>query len=189
VARQAKAIALLVLGMALWPGRAVRAGDPHIFRLDVEVRGNEVWISFAMRGAVDPELARRLQSGLDTAIDYDIRLFERNRYWFDQFLEKHRLRIAATYDAISREYVVRDFWDGEAAGTRSARSFAEMTEILLSRSAIRAFRVHKDWPHKHLYVKMKATYNTGHFVALAPVSSASDWKKSQTFKIHDADLK
>jgi len=170
-------------------GHAVFAADPHIRKLDVTVAGNEVRIDFVLRGAVDPALARRLQSGLDTAVDYEIRLFERNRYWFDQFLDKHRYRVAATYDPVSREYVVRDSWDGRPLEVHTVRSFAEATELLLSRAGLPVFRVRPGWPHKHLYVSMRASYDAGNFFALAPVDASTDWKKSRTFKIHDKDLR
>jgi hypothetical protein len=183
---------VLLLGALALTGAFARpaAGQgPHIHPLDIEVRGNEVWINFLLGGAVDPDLAHRIESGLETTIDYDIRLYERNRYWFDQFLESHRFRVTAAYDAVRREYLIRDFWDGESAGIQTARDFDEAVRLLVSRQSLFVGRVRKDWPHKHLYVKMRASYDSGHFFALAPVDYTTVWKKSKTFKIHDADLK
>jgi hypothetical protein len=180
---------LLTAAVLAAVARPAAAADPHIRKLDVTVAGNEVRIAFVLRGAVDPALARRLQSGLDTSIDYEIRLFERNRYWFDQALDKHLFRVVATYDPVSRDYVVRDFWDGRPLSVHTVRSFAEAADLLLSRADLSVFRVRLGWPHKHLYVKMRASYDAGNFFALAPVDSSTDWKKSKTFKIHDKDLR
>jgi hypothetical protein len=36
---------------------------------------------------------------------------------------------------------------------------------------------------------MRASYDAGHFFALAPVESSTEWKKSKTVKVHDADLR
>src|SRR5574340_1158890 len=181
-------IGAFLAALALFASRAAASPDPHIYLLTITVVRNSVVISFALNGDVDPELARRLRSGLATSIDYDIGLAERTRYWFDESLDRHRLRITAEYDPIARDFIVRDFWDGRPAGVRRAHEFSEAAGLLLSRSNLPAFRVERGWPHKHLYVKMRASYDAGHFFALAPVDSTTDWKKSRTFKIHDADL-
>ena len=180
----------LALGLvAAAPALPARAENPHISPLAIGVRGNEVFATFTLNGALDPQLSRRLESGLELSIDYDLRLLDRNRYWFDQFLESHKLRIAATYNPVRREYLVRDFWDGKPAGSFTTQDFADAARMLVSRKDLAAFRVRRDWPHKHLYVKMRASYDAGRFFALAPVDSSTEWKKSKTFKIHDADLK
>lgn len=166
-----------------------RAETPHIRRLNIQIRGNEVLLDFSLNGAIDPALSRRLESGLETSITYTVRIEERNRYWFDQFLEEHVFRVTAAYEPVRRQFVIRDTWDGKPSGSATAREFAEATQLLLSRSGLPAFLVRKDWPHKHLYVKMRASYDAGNTFALAPVESSTDWKKSKTFKIHDADLK
>jgi hypothetical protein len=166
-----------------------RAEAPHISPLSVEVVGNDLFITFVLNGAIDPDLARRIESGLETSIDYDVRLDERNRYWFDQELDAHHFRVTAAYNPVKREYVVRDFWDRKPAATLATSNFAEAARLLVSRSRLPAFRVRRGWPHKHLYVKMRASYDAGHFFALAPVDSTTDWKKSKTVKVHDADLR
>jgi len=174
---------------AALPALPALAENPHIAPLNVEVRRNELFLTFTLNGALDPELSRRLESGLELSIDYDVRLLDWNRYWFDQFLDFHRLRIAATYNPVKREYQVRDFWDGKPAGSFTTQEFTEAARMLVSRKDLPGFRVRKDWPHKHLYVKMRASYDAGRFFALAPVNSSTEWKKSKTFKVHDADLR
>ena len=183
--RKALFVGLLLAGA----GRKSLAENPHIHPLQVEVRRNEVLINFVLNGALDPTLSRRLESGLETSIDYEIKLEERNRYWFDEFLAARKLRVTAAYDSVRREYVVREVWDGKAGASQTTKEFAEAARLLVSGSSVPVFRVLSGWPHKHLYVKMKASYDSGHFFALAPVDSSTEWKKSKTFKIHDVDLK
>ena len=180
-------LAVALLSAASAP--PARGENPHIAPLAVAVRGNELFLTFTLNGALDPELSRRLESGLELSIDYDIRLLDRNRYWFDQFLDSHRLRVAANYNPVKREYLVRDFWDGKPSGSFTTQEFTDAARMLVSRKDLPGFRVRKDWPHKHLYVKMRASYDAGRFFALAPVDSSTEWKKSKTFKVHDADLR
>lgn len=183
--RKALGVGILLCGIA---GK-LYAENPHIHPLRIEVRGNEVLINFVLNGALDPTLSRRLESGLETSIDYEMKLEERNRYWFDDFLAARRLRVIAAYDSVRREYVIREIWDGKSGASQTTKEFAEAARLLVSRASLPVFRVLPGWPHKHLYVKMKASYDSGHFFALAPVDSSTEWKKSRTFKIHDADLK
>lgn len=168
---------------------SARAEAPHIAPLTVDVSGADLFLTFVLNGAVDPDLSRRIESGLETSIDYDVRLAERNRYWFDQDLDSHRFRVTAAYNPVKREYVVRDFWDRKPAATVATSDFSEAARLLVSRTRLPAFRVRRGWPHKHLYVKMRASYDAGHFFALAPVDSTTEWKKSKTVKVHDADLR
>jgi Domain of unknown function (DUF4390) len=165
------------------------AADPHIHPLAVKVERNQVSVDFGLNGALESGLQARLESGLSTAIDYDIGLLDRNRYWFDRQLDSHRLRVEAACDAVRRECVVKDFWDGRPSGVAASRSLAEASRMLVARAGLAAFRVKRDWPHKHLYVRMRASFDAGKFVALKPVEVSTDWKKSKTFKIHDADLR
>lgn len=184
-----RTLGLTLLTSLVLVASAASAAEPHIYKLDIIVRGNQVRVNFALNGEVDPALAARLRSGLATSIDYDLRLAERNRYWFDQQLASHKLRITAEYDPIARNYIVSDLWDGKPGGTARVHEFAEAAGRLLSRGNLLAFNVQKNCPHKHLYVRMRASYDAGHFFALAPVDSSTDWKKSRTFKIHNADLR
>jgi len=184
--RKSGAVALVFV---LEATASARAEPPHIAPLAVEVRGSDLFLTFVLNGAIDPDLARRIESGLETSIDYDVRLLERNRYWFDQELESHRFRVTAAYNPVKREYVVRDFWDKKPAASVATSEFTEAAKLLVSRGRLPAFRVRRGWPHKHLYVKMRASYDAGHFFALAPVESSTEWKKSKTVKVHDADLR
>ncbi|HEV8231058.1 MAG TPA: DUF4390 domain-containing protein, partial [Thermoanaerobaculia bacterium] len=79
---------------------------PRIRELRVEPRGRDVFLSFGLEGALNPELARKIEAGLETAIRYDIRLYRRYPYWFDDSVEQRRYRVAATFDPVTREYAI-----------------------------------------------------------------------------------
>ena len=168
---------------------AAAASDPHIYPLAVHVDKERVLLDFGLAGALEGGLAARLEAGLPTAVEYDVDLLERNRYWFDRMLDSHRLRVEVSCDAVRRDCVVRDFWDDHPSGVASARSLPEAGRLLAGRAGLEAFRVKRGWPHKHLYVRMRASFDRGRFVALAPVEFSTDWKKSKAFKVHDADLR
>ena len=56
---------------------------PRITKLRVEPRGRDVFVGFTLAGALNPELSRKIEAGLETAIRYEIQLYRRYPYWFD----------------------------------------------------------------------------------------------------------
>ncbi|MGH7378576.1 MAG: DUF4390 domain-containing protein, partial [Candidatus Methylomirabilales bacterium] len=94
-------------------GLAQAAAGPRINPLRVAPRGRDVFISFTLTGALNPELARKIEAGLETAIRYEIRLYRRYPYWFDDFVGSRRYRVAVTYEPVTREYVVEESLDGK----------------------------------------------------------------------------
>jgi Domain of unknown function (DUF4390) len=157
--------------------------EPHISPLLVHSVGADVAIDFTLQGALNPDLERRIESGLATTIDYEIRLYVRNRYWFDQKLDIHHFIVSVTYDPIRREYVVVDLYDTREVGRRPVPEFSEAAGLMISRRGIRVFHISPEWPRRNLYVMMRARFDAGHFFAFVPVDSVSDWKKSKVFQV------
>ena len=81
--------------------------------LQAEPRGQDVFVRFRLDGALNPELATKIESGLETAIRYDIRLYRHNAHWlWDDRMGTRQYRVAVTYDPVTREYVVVETMDG-----------------------------------------------------------------------------
>lgn len=156
---------------------------PRIRELRVDSRGRDVFLRFALVGALNPELARKIEAGLETAIRYDIRLYRRYPYWFDDFVEQRRYRVAATYDPVTREYVVEESLDGKPLRRTTTREFSEAARMLLSRDNLLAFHVGRGRPTRNLYVQMRASFDAGYVFTIIPVDSDTPWKKSRRFNV------
>src|SRR6266540_3731390 len=108
---------------------AVAAGQegngPRITQLRVDARGRDVFLGFTLAGALNPELARKIEAGLETAIRYEIRLYRRYPYWFDDLVEKRKYRAAATNAPVTRQYAVEEMVDGKPLRRTTTRDFAE----------------------------------------------------------------
>jgi hypothetical protein len=172
--------AVLAAGPPLSADHAVK---PRIDVLRIETRGPDVFIRFHMTGALNPELARKIEAGLETAIRYEIRLYRRFRYWFDTYLDTRKYRVAVTYDPVTREYVVEETLDKKPLRRTTTRDFAEVQRMLVSREGLLAFRVADDMPRRNLYCSMQARFDAGFLFAFIPVDSKTEWKKSQVFNI------
>jgi hypothetical protein len=180
--------AALLLGGLLATSFAAGQADsqPRISQLRVEPRGRDVFIGFAVAGALNPELARKIEAGLETAIRYDIRLYRRYPYWFDDFVEQRRYRVAATFDPVTREYAIDEALDGKPLRRTTTREFAEAGRLLLARENLLAFHVARGKTTRNLYVQMRASFDAGYVFTIIPVDSRTPWKKSRRFNVRAA---
>jgi hypothetical protein len=172
------ALALLLAGVAAAQER------PWIETLHADARGPDVFVGFRLTGALNPQLATRIESGLETAIRYEARLYRHNAHWlWDDRMDTRLYRVAVTYDPVTREYVVVETLDGRPLQRSSTHNFAEVSRRLVSRENLLLFRVrHDDW-RTNLYVQMRATFDSGYLFAIIPVDSRTAWKTSNRFEI------
>ena len=173
----------VLLFVALRDSGLAQEAGPRINPLRVQARGRDVFISFSLTGALNPELARKIEAGLETAIRYEIRLYRRYPYWFDDFVDSRRYRVAVTYDPVTREYVVEESLDGKPLRRSTTRDFPEAARRLLSRENLLAFRVGEAEPRRNLYVMMRARFESGYLFTIIPVDSKTPWKKSKRFNL------
>jgi hypothetical protein len=156
---------------------------PRVRELRVESRSRDAFVTFAVAGALNPELARKIEAGLETAIRYDIRLYRRYPYWFDDLVEQRRYRVAVTFEPVTREYAVEETLDGKPLRRTTTREFEEATRLLLSRDNLLAFHVQRGRPTRNLYVQMRASFDAGYVFTIIPVDSRTPWKKSRRFNV------
>ena len=171
------------LAVAAAPLLSQDAPRPRIDVLRIETHGPDIFLKFHLTGALNPELSKKIEAGLETSIRYEIRLYRRYRYWFDTYLDTRRYRVAATYDPVAREYVVEETLDKKPLKRTTTRDFPEVQRMLVARESLLAFRVGDDMPHRTLYATMQARFDAGFLFAFIPVDGKTDWKKSQVFDV------
>jgi Domain of unknown function (DUF4390) len=167
---------------------AARAEEPEplIDVLRVTTKGSEVFLRFHLRGAINPELARKIEAGLETTIRYEIRMYRQYRYWFDNFLDSRHYSVSATFDPVTREYVVAETLDDKPLSRTTTADFEDVKRLLVSKENLFAFHVSRDWPQRNLIVHMRAAFDSGYLFAFIPVDYRTSWKKSKKFAIGSA---
>ncbi|HEY3202486.1 MAG TPA: DUF4390 domain-containing protein [Thermoanaerobaculia bacterium] len=173
-----------LLAASAMDGSPEEAG-PRINVLRIEPRGSDVLIRFHLEGALNPELARRIEAGLETTIRYDIRLYRQFRWWFDSFVEGRTYRVTVTFDPVTREYVISETMDGKPLRRSTTRDFSIVAQTLANGENLLVFRVAESKPHRNLYVSMRATFDSGYLFAFIPVDTHTPWKKSRRFDIRE----
>ncbi len=186
--RKPRALAAL-LALSLYgatPARAADAGEPArplVTLLRVTNRGADVFLKFELTGVLNPELARRIEAGLETTIRYEIRLYRQYRYWFDTFLDSRRYDVSVTFDPVTREYVVVETLDDKPLSRVTTADFEDVKRQLVSGEKLLAFHVRPEWPRRNLVVHMRAAFDSKYLFAFIPVDSRTSWKKSQKFVV------
>ena len=178
---------LLVWAACLRLTAVAAAEEPDRPRLDplrADVRGHDVFLTFRLNGALNPELATKIEAGLETAIRYDVRLFRHQAHWlWDDPIDRRRYRVAVTYDAVTREYVVVETLDARPLLRTTTRDFGEVARRLLSADNLLVFHVGDDKPRTNLYLEARATFDSGYLFAIIPVDSRTGWAKSNRFEV------
>ncbi len=181
---------VFLLPFALAFGAAAASAEdtsPQVTVLRVTTRGPEVFLKFQLTGGVlNPELARKIEAGLETTIRYEIRLYRQYRYWFDNFLDARRYAVSATFDPVTREYVVAETLDDKPLSRTTTSDFEDVKRLLVSRENLLAFHVRPGWPQKNLIVHMRAAFDSGYLFAFIPVDYRTSWKKSKKFVVPTA---
>lgn len=176
---------ILLAALCLSDGAGAQdSRKPRIETLHAEARGPDVFLRFRVDGALNPELASKIESGLETAIRYEIRLYRHNAHWlWDDRIGTRRYRVAVTYDPVTREYVIAETLDGKPLARSSMRDFAEVSRRLVSRENLLVFRVGDEDPHKNLYLQMRAVFDSGYLFTIIPVDARTDWRVSNRFEV------
>ncbi len=182
--RRAEAVLLAGLFFLCSPALRAQEEGPRIALLQAEARGQDIFVRFRLSGALNPELASQVASGLETSIRYELRLYRHNAHWlWDNHMQTRKYQISATYDPITREYVLAETLDNRLLQRSTAREFAEVARRLVSRENLLVFRVrHEDW-RTNLYVSMRATFDSGYLFTIIPVDSRTSWKNSNRFEV------
>ncbi len=180
-------VAVFLVACATGSGQAPGQEAPRPARIDLlraEARGPDVFLRFHLDGALNPELATKIQAGLETAIRYEIRLYRHNAHWlWDYRMDTREYRVTVTYDPVTREYVVVETIDRRPLARWTTKAFHEVTRRLVSHDNLLAFHVRfNDW-RTNLYVEMRATFDSGYLFTIIPVDSKTPWRESNRFEV------
>ena len=107
------------------------AAEPRIRDLVATEADGSISVSFRLEGAFDePEIGRALQSGLPTVITYELVLVRKRPNWFDDTLSSSLIEVAATYNSLTREYLLNYRRDRRLVSSRTFSSIDELKRAM-----------------------------------------------------------
>lgn len=174
------AVALAWLGLlfaAGSPGDKPRLDEPR-----VALDGQRIAVSFTLVDGFDEELLERIRTGLPSGFVFDIRLVRDRKRWFDVEIDSSRLEVVASYDAVTREYLVNTRQDGALIESRVVQDEQELERALTRFSAVPVFSLESGGDQRRLLIRMRAEIDSAAFLFFIPRRVATPWRYSRKFR-------
>ena len=168
-----------------WVGLLFAAGPQGKPRLDepqVGLDGQRVQVSFALVDGFDEELLERIRTGLPSGYVFDLRLLRDRKRWFDVQIDSSRLEVVASYDAVTREYLVNTKQDGKLIESKVVRDESELERALTRFEAVPVFTLESGGDRRRLILRMRAEIDSVNFLFFIPRRVATSWIDSRKFR-------
>lgn len=175
---------LAALAAAAWAAATpISATEAQLAPPRVVQDGSRIFVSLTLVGAFDAELKNRLDSGLETSFEYQIDLLRDRKRWLDDSLLSRRLEIAATYDAITREYLVNIRLDDQLVDSRVVRSVAELERTMSEVERLAVFDLAGLPRGERLLVRARAIVGGRDGWFFFAGQDATSWQESAKFRL------
>ncbi|HEY0590539.1 MAG TPA: DUF4390 domain-containing protein [Thermoanaerobaculia bacterium] len=155
------------------------AGDPRIRDLAAAEQNGLISVRFRLEDAFGkPEILRAIESGLPTVLAYEIELVRKRPNWFDDLVASSRIEAVATYNSVTREYLLNHRRDRKLV---TSEIFSSRDELLRRMATIREadlFSTEGRKPWK-LRVRVRAELSRRYVWYLIPWDVATDWEETR----------
>ena len=166
----------LLLLLAFLLALSAHADDAKIENLIAVAANGEVGVHFALTGAFRGETAQSLQSGVPTSFTYIVEIFRDRPNWFDEGLGRSRIEVIATFNSLTREYLLNYRRDRKLV---RSETFTDL-DALQSRMTVidepALFDIGQRRPYK-LRVRVKADLRRGWMLWVIPVQISTRWRE------------
>lgn len=116
-----------------------------------------------------------LQSGLPLVFVYQIELIRKRENWFDSRIGSSEIEIVATYNSLTREYLLNYRKDRKLVSSRNVRSIDELKRKMASIAEERLFPL-EDRNPRRLRVRARAILGRRYVFYVIPRPVATDWE-------------
>lgn len=168
--------AALILILTLLPA-ALFAAEPRIQNLSASASAGKVSVRFTMTGAFSSdEVTRALQSGLPTSFSYVVEIYRARPNWFDEGIARSRIEVIATFNSVTREYLLNYRRDRKLVRSETFTDLAELQRRMTSVDERDLFDIDDRRPSK-LKVRVKAEFRRGWVLYIVPWPVSTRWEE------------
>ncbi len=160
-------------------------GEPRITDVRIAFDKQQILLSFKLLGALDDDLRRRLESGLPTSFTFDFQLVRTRKSWFDKAVDSSSLQITAMYNAVTREYLINFWHDGNLIDSRVVKDTAELEAAMIELTAFPVFSTVGKNREQRLRVRVRAELRTKTVFFFIPSMVHTDWAETRKFRLSD----
>ena len=158
---------------------AAFAVDPSIDTLSAKSVNRQVSVRFTMAHAFDrEETIKGSQSGVPTTLTYVVEIFRDRPRWFDEGIARTRIEIIATFNSLTREYLLNYRRDHKLVRSETFSDLAALQKAMTTVDEPNLFDIGKRPPYK-LKVRVKADLMRGWLLYFIPWDVSTRWKATR----------
>ncbi|HXG58354.1 MAG TPA: DUF4390 domain-containing protein [Thermoanaerobaculia bacterium] len=150
--------------------------DPFIDHLSAKAAGGGVSVRFSLVNAFrSEETVKALQNGLPTSFTYVIEMYRDRPNWFDGGAGRARIEVIATFNAVTREYLLNYRRDRKLVRSETFSDLESLERRMTTIDEHALFGIGRHKPHK-LRVRVKADLRRGWLWYVIPWNFSTRWK-------------
>lgn len=153
--------------------------DPRIDNLSASAINGKVSVHFTLSRAFDAEpVIQGLQSGVPTSFTYIVEVFRDRPNWFDEGIGRSRIEVIATYNSLTREYLLNYRRDRKLVRSETFTDLATLQERMSTIAEPDLFDVGRRRPYK-LKVRVKADLSHAWILYVIPWEASTRWRETR----------
>lgn len=172
-------LSILLTSFLFWAAAASASPDPVIDHLSAACANAEVDVRFSLAHAFDREQTiQSLQSGVPTSLTYIVEVFRKRPLWFDAGIARARIEVIATFNSVTREYLLNYRRDRKLIRSETFSDLAALQHAMTHIDEPKLFDIGKRTPYK-LVVRVKADLMRGWLLYVIPWEVSTRWKEAR----------
>jgi len=173
-------LSIVFTSILFWAAAASPTGpDPLIEHLNAACANSEVDVRFSLAHAFDREQTiQSLQSGVPTSLTYIVEVFRKRPLWFDEGIGRARIEVIATFNSVTREYLLNYRRDRKLVRSETFSDLAALQHAMTHIDEPKLFDIGKRHPYK-LAVRVKADLMRGWLLYVIPWEVSTRWKEAR----------
>jgi hypothetical protein len=169
----------LFLAVFFLSAASVRAADPGIEKLAATAHNGKVSVRFQLANAFrDGEMVEALQSGVPTSFRYEVEIFRDRPNWFDDGLARARIEVIATFNSVTREYLLNYRRDKKLVRSETFTDLSALQQRMTVVDEPDLFDIGRRKPYK-LKVRARADLMHGFVFYVVPWEVSTRWREAR----------
>jgi len=153
--RGVRAFLTVLLAATTLAGVGPAGAELRLSDLAVYLNDHEVTVHVVALGALPAMFHEPLETGIPAQLRFTIELWQYNRMWRDQLLNRHVVERQVTYNVVAKEYRVA-FQKGEARATYTTRDLRDAQRVASQVRAVKLTPASALKPDDVIYVRVRA---------------------------------
>jgi transposase len=152
--------------------------EPRIESLAAISNGSgSVSVRFALADAFrDHHTVQALQSGLPTSFTYVVEIYRDRPRWFDEGIGRSRIEVIATFNSVTREYLLNYRRDRKLVRSETFSSLDALQKRMTTVDEPALFDIGTRRPYK-VKVRVKADFGRGFLLYVIPWKISTHWRE------------